>query len=63
MPMTTEEYQVGQLYAVADMSKQETGGGDGVQVIKNEPFKDDPKYGSGQYTFKRYYLQKYVVSA
>lgn len=60
MPMTTKEYQVGQLFAVADMSKQETGGGDGVEVVKNEPFHDHPEYGNGQYTFKRYYLQNKV---
>ena len=49
------------MYAVADMSKQETGGGDGVEVIKNEPFENHPEYGRGQYTFKKYHLQKCVV--
>ena len=30
LPMTVEEYQVAQLYAVAEASKNETGGGEGT---------------------------------
>ena len=30
--MTVEEYQVAQLYSVAEASKNETGGGEGVEV-------------------------------
>lgn len=59
--MSVEEYQVGQLWSVAEASKQETGGGEGVEVLKNEPFKDFPllngRYSSGQYTHKIYHLQ------
>lgn len=62
LPLTVEEYQVGQLHAVAETSKAETGGGDGVEVLKNEPFKDHPEFGSGQYTKKIYHL-KYKVPA
>jgi len=29
LPMSVEEYQVAQLYAVAEASKNETGGGEG----------------------------------
>lgn len=32
LPLEVTEYQRGQLYAVAEVSKNETGGGDGVQV-------------------------------
>ena len=39
LPMTVEEYQVAQLFSVAEASKNETGGGEGVEVIKNEPYK------------------------
>lgn len=60
LPITVEEYQVGQLYSVAEVSKNETGGGEGVEVRKNEPFTDYPllggKYSSGQYTYKIYHL-------
>ena len=40
-------------------SKNETGGGEGVEVIKNEPFEDD-KMGKGQYTHKIYHLARSV---
>ncbi|KAL6726918.1 hypothetical protein Aduo_008846 [Ancylostoma duodenale] len=64
--MTVEEYQVGQLWSVAEASKAETGGGEGVEVLKNEPFEDVPllngKFSKGQYTHKIYHLQSKVPS-
>lgn len=64
LPITVEEYQVAQLYSVAQASRMETGGGEGVEVIKNEPF-DDPdvlgdSYPKGQYTFKIYHLKSKI---
>jgi len=60
LPMTVEEYQVAQLYTVAEASKNETGGGEGVIVLKNEPFENvsllNGKFTKGQYTLKRYFL-------
>lgn len=52
------QYQVGQLYAVAEASKNETGGGEGVEVIVNEPYEKDGE--KGQYTHKIYHLHQYV---
>ena len=43
LPMTVEEYQVAQLYSVAEASKNETGGGEGVEVLKNEPYDGDQR--------------------
>jgi len=64
LPMTVEEYQVAQLYSVAEASKNETGGGEGVQVLKNEPYEDVPllngKFTKGQYTYKIYHLASKV---
>ncbi|KAJ2081056.1 hypothetical protein H4R24_002627 [Coemansia sp. RSA 988] len=37
------------------MSLNETGGGEGVEVLKNEPY-DDEEHGKGQYTYKIYHL-------
>lgn len=58
--MTVEEYQVAQLFSVAEASKNETGGGEGIEVLRNEPFKDFPllggRYTSGQYTYKIYHV-------
>lgn len=45
LPLTVEEYQVAQLYSVAEASKNETGGGEGIEVLKNEPFQDYPLLG------------------
>jgi len=58
MPISVDEYQVGQLFCVAESSKQETGGGEGVEILKNEPY--DNEKGKGQYTHKRYHLSKKV---
>jgi len=54
MPMTCEEYRIGQLYAVAKSSEQETAGDSGVEVLVNEPFEEDGK--KGQFTHKIYHL-------
>ncbi|XP_056138782.1 phosphatidylinositol transfer protein alpha isoform-like [Lampris incognitus] len=59
--LSVEEYQVGQLYAVAEASKNETGGGEGVEVLVNEPYEKDGE--KGQYTHKIYHLQSKVPKA
>uniref|UniRef100_A0A8C6UGL2 Phosphatidylinositol transfer protein N-terminal domain-containing protein n=1 Tax=Neogobius melanostomus TaxID=47308 RepID=A0A8C6UGL2_9GOBI len=58
LPISVEEYQVAQLYAVAEASKGETGGGDGVEVLVNEPYQNGDE--KGQYTHKIYHLQSKV---
>jgi len=55
LPLAVEEYQVGQLYSVAKTSSQETSNGEGVEVLKNEPFKNDDGL-EGQFTEKIYHL-------
>ncbi|GMT34609.1 hypothetical protein PFISCL1PPCAC_25906, partial [Pristionchus fissidentatus] len=66
LPLTVDEYQVGQLYSVAEASKAETGGGEGVEVLKNQPFEKhalfNNSYDRGQYTHKIYRLQSKVPS-
>lgn len=64
LPLTVEEYQVAQLYSVAEASKNETGGGEGIEVLKNEPFSGEPllggQFSTGQYTHKIYHLASKV---
>lgn len=64
LPLTVDEYQVGQLFSVAEASKNETGGGEGVEVVKNESFDDSSilgeQYPQGQYTFKIYHLKSKI---
>lgn len=55
MPLTVDEYRIGQLYMISKHSNEQSGGGEGVEVVRNEPC-TDPKHGSGQITEKRIYL-------
>lgn len=55
MPLTVEEYRIGQLYMIAKHSYQQTESGAGVEIIANEEC-EDPKHGKGQYTEKRIHL-------
>ncbi|XP_038055590.1 phosphatidylinositol transfer protein beta isoform-like [Patiria miniata] len=59
LPLTVEEYQVAQLWAVAEASKNETGGGEGIEVRENHPYETESGE-KGQYTNKIYHL-KYKV--
>lgn len=62
--MTVEEYQVAQLWSVAQSSKENTGGGEGIEVLKNEPFSNKTdlfqNYTSGQFTHKVYKLHSRI---
>ena len=60
LPMTVEEYKLAQLYSLAEASKNETGGGEGVEVIKNEPYENHEKHGDGQYTHKIFHFASKV---
>ena len=61
LPMTVEEYQVAQLFSVAEASKNETGGGEGVEVIKNEPYKVN--YANKMINFLRtFYIRTFPCS-
>ncbi|KAK4029176.1 hypothetical protein OUZ56_022183 [Daphnia magna] len=59
MPLSVDEYQFGQLYTFSVESLNNTGGGEGIEVIRSEPFKDVPMNNashSGQYTYKIYHM-------
>ncbi|KAI0988152.1 hypothetical protein GJ496_000120 [Pomphorhynchus laevis] len=64
LPLTIEEYHIGQLWCVAEFSKDNTGGGEGVEVLNNEHFDDKNDlldgFSSGQYTKKIYHLASKV---
>jgi len=40
MPLSSDEYHIAQLYSVAEASKNETGGGEGIEVLENRPITD-----------------------
>jgi len=50
LPLEVDEYQIAQLYMINKISKQQTGNGEGIQILENKPFDDEN--GSGQYTHK-----------
>lgn len=61
MPLTVEEYRIGQLYMISKHSHEQSDRGEGVEVVQNEPF-DDPVHGNGQLTEKRVYLNSKLPS-
>ena len=57
------------MYAVAEASKAETGGGEGVEVLKNEPYDETHekyiplmggRFSKGQYTHKIYHIGSHL---
>ena len=62
MPITVEEYRIAKLYSVAEASKNETGGGEGIEIVTNEPYEDPVHGGKGQYTHKVIHLSSKIPS-
>ncbi|XP_056458749.1 cytoplasmic phosphatidylinositol transfer protein 1b [Gadus chalcogrammus] len=61
MPLTVEEYRIGQLYMISKHSCEQSDGGEGVEVVQNEP-ELHPQHGPGQVTEKRIYLSSKLPS-
>ncbi|XP_037770020.1 cytoplasmic phosphatidylinositol transfer protein 1 isoform X5 [Chelonia mydas] len=61
MPLTVEEYRIGQLYMISKHSHEQSDRGEGVEVVQNEPY-EDPNHGNGQLTEKRVYLNSKLPS-
>ncbi|XP_071477116.1 phosphatidylinositol transfer protein alpha isoform-like [Diadema antillarum] len=71
LPMTPDECRIGHLYAIDEASRDETGGGEGVEIVENVPFdatrfpdvhtiSGQPKTAKGQYTHKIYHISSKV---
>ncbi|KHJ40707.1 phosphatidylinositol transfer protein [Trichuris suis] len=58
------QYKVGQLWNVMETSRNVTGGGQGVEILQNEAFRNTPlvgdKFANGQFTYKIYHLDSKV---
>jgi hypothetical protein len=52
--MTVPEFQVAQLYMVVDASEKMTGNGEGVEILKNEPYDNTDGHVRTTYTAKGY---------
>ncbi|XP_046576124.1 cytoplasmic phosphatidylinositol transfer protein 1-like [Haliotis rubra] len=55
MPLSVEEYRIGQLYMITKHCHEQSEKGEGVEVVKNEVC-EHPEHGHGQYTEKRIHL-------
>ncbi|XP_012272585.1 cytoplasmic phosphatidylinositol transfer protein 1 [Orussus abietinus] len=55
MPLTTEEYRIGQLYMIARHSDEQSDCEKGIEVVENVEC-EDPEHGKGQFTEKRIHL-------
>lgn len=60
MPLTVDEYKIGQLYMIARHSLEQSGDGEGIEVVENRQC-EDPEHGIGQFTEKRVHLVRLVV--
>ncbi|XP_005095365.1 cytoplasmic phosphatidylinositol transfer protein 1 [Aplysia californica] len=61
MPISVEEYRIGQLYMIAKHSHEQSEHGEGVEIVKNEDC-SDPVHGEGRYTEKRVHLSSRLPS-
>lgn len=61
MPLTVDEYRIGQLYMISKHSCEQSGGGEGVEVVRNES-DTHPQHGLGQLTEKRIHLSSKLPS-
>ncbi|KAF7666826.1 hypothetical protein LDENG_00089490 [Lucifuga dentata] len=61
MPLTVDEYRIGQLYMISKHSCEQSSGGEGVEVVRNES-DIHPQHGVGQLTEKRIYLSSKLPS-
>jgi len=61
MPLTVDEYRIGQLFMIAKHSMEQSEKGEGVEVVSNEPH-EDPVHGKGQFTEKRIHLSSKLPS-
>lgn len=61
MPLTVEEYRIGQLFMINKHSHEQSQKGEGVEVVTNEPC-EHPQYGKGQFTEKRIHLSSKLPS-
>lgn len=56
-PLLGLQYRIGQLYMISKHSCEQSGGGEGVEVVRNES-DIHQQYGPGQLTEKRIYLSR-----
>lgn len=61
LPYHMADIEIGLLYMVARSSTEDSKGGDGVEILKNEPYERGDE--RGQFTDKLYHLDSFIPSA
>jgi len=71
MPVSVDEYKIAQVYMIAKMSKENTGHGEGIEILENRPYGEgeeggladgagagspEPGKEKGMYTHKIYHI-------
>lgn len=57
-PTNIEKYRIGNHYMVAQKCVEETSGGEGIEILKNEPFDNGKE--TGQYTHKIFHFKSRI---
>ena len=52
------QYRIGYMWSQLQFSKQETGGGSGVEFVEEKKITDPEP---GRFTYRIYYLEKFVI--
>lgn len=61
IPFSLKEITTGLKYCEAKMTKEESYDGQGVEIVKNEPFTNHKEYGSGIYQKRIYHLERFDI--
>lgn len=61
LPTNVPQYQIGNLYMCAQRTRQEAGNGEGVEILKNEPYDENGE--TGQFTHKVMHFKSRIPKA
>jgi len=61
LPTIVPQYQIGNLYMCAQRTRQESGGGEGIEILKNEPYEKEGE--KGQFTHKVMHFKSRIPGA
>jgi hypothetical protein len=61
VPTVIPQYRVGSRYMASRIAREDKGGGEGIEVRRNEPFEDGERRGT--YTYKVYHIKSKIPGA
>lgn len=60
LPVNISKYHIGHRYMNLEYVKDEAGGGEGIELVKNEPYTNEKE--TGQYTYKIFHVKSKIPS-